>query len=126
MTIAALKPRFEMRRATLYPERKTILEGAITRSKASGLTKITAPAWIKPRYWTSSVDHASVIHIATGRGWTVYGSVATRGWVYIEPNCSAQLSRPRALSSPADFPSRRLCSTCLINEHRRSRTQGGD
>jgi hypothetical protein len=123
--IEALTPRFEMRRATLHEERRAIRERVVVRRQSSGLDKIAAPVCIKPRYWTSSVDHASVIHIATGRGWTIYGSVATRGWVYIEPNCSAQLSRPRALSSPADFPSRRLCSTCLVNEHRRSRTQGG-
>jgi hypothetical protein len=78
---------------------------------------IYTPVRVKPRYWTSATLSGSVIHIATGRGILTQGTVATRGMITVEPYCNGHLEWPRSLSSPADFPERRLCGMCLERAH---------
>lgn len=112
-----MEPRFVMERAYSPEPRKALQGGKTIRRVEMGLTAIYTPVRVKPRYWTSQVRNASVIHIATGRGVLVQGTVATRGWIMVEPYCNGRLSWPRALSSPADFPERRLCQPCLISAH---------
>lgn len=116
--MSKLDPRFVLRRPSGRAERAALQVGKPIRERNYCFGHaLYIPVRVKPRFWTSQVLGASVIHIATGRGVRVEGSIGTHGWVYVEPYCYASLEWPRALSSPADFPERRLCSVCLVKAH---------
>ncbi|TLQ43467.1 hypothetical protein [Streptomyces marianii] len=112
-----LRPRFVLSRPHGSARHRALERGETVRERTMGMVAIYTPVRVKPRYWTSQTLLGSVIHIATGRGLLTQGTVATHGQIDVEPYCNGHLEWPRALSSPADYPERRLCQLCLDKAH---------
>lgn len=114
------EPGFRMRPVLRGAERNALETGRTTREREGWAFRgdvLYTPVRVKPRYWTTETLHGSVIHIATGRGTLHLGATAIAGSITFESYCNGSLQWPRPLSSPADFPDRRLCGRCLEKAH---------